>query len=80
MKIGAIDMAEWGGAYNDLSDAAKADNQAEYDRLRSGAGEVFTGPLFDKDGNQVVADGEAMPIAGLRSMAFVLPNVNGVEF
>ena len=80
MKIGAIDMAEWGGAYNDLSDAAKADIQAEYDRIRSGAGEVFTGPLVDKDGNQVLADGEVMSIAGLRSMAFVLPNVNGVEF
>ena len=80
MKIGAIDMAPWGGAYNDLSDVAKADIQAEYDRIRSGQGEVFTGPLSDKDGNQVLSEGEVMSVADLRSMGFVLTNVNGVEF
>jgi simple sugar transport system substrate-binding protein len=80
MKIGAVDMAEWGGAYNALSDEAKADIQAEYDRIRSGKGEVFTGPLKDKNGNQVLAEGEVMSVAKLRGMDFVLPNVNGVEF
>lgn len=80
MAIGAVDMGPWGGAYNDLSDEAKADIKAEYDRIRTGKGSVFTGPLTDKDGNEVLADGAVMSIGDLRGMAFVLPNVNGVEF
>lgn len=80
MAIGAVDMGPWGGAYNDLSDEAKADIKAEYDRIRTGKGSVFTGPLTDKDGNEVLADGAVMSMGDLRGMAFVLPNVNGVEF
>ncbi len=80
MSMGAVDVSPWGGAYNALSDEAKADIQAEYDRIRNGDGVVFTGPLTDKNGNQVLAEGEIMPVAKLRSMDFVLPNVNGVDF
>ncbi len=80
MSMGAVDVSPWGGAYNALSDEAKADIQAEYDRIRNGEGVVFTGPMTDKNGNQVLAEGEVMPVAKLRSMDFVLPNVNGVEF
>jgi len=80
MAIGAVDMGPWGGAYDDLSDEAKADIKAEYDRIRGGKGSVFTGPLTDKDGKEVLADGAVMSIGDLRGMAFVLPNVNGVEF
>lgn len=80
MSMGAVDVSPWGGAYDSLSDEAKADIQAEYDRIRNGEGVVFQGPLTDKNGNQVLAEGEVMPVAGLRSMDFVVPNVNGVEF
>lgn len=79
MKIGAVDMAKWGGAYESLSPEAKAAIQAEYDRIRSGKGEVFVGPLKDKAGNVVLAEGEVMPVEKLRGMEFVLPNVEGVE-
>lgn len=79
MSMGAVDVSPWGGAYNALSDDAKADIQAEYDRIRGGAA-VFTGPLSDKAGNQVLAEGEVMPLAKLRGMDFVVSNVNGVEF
>ena len=80
MSMGAVDVSPWGGAYNTLSDDAKSDIQAEYDRIRNGNGVVFSGPLTDKNGNQVLAEGEIMPVAKLRSMDFVLPNVNGVDF
>lgn len=80
MPVGAVDMGPWGGAYDDLSDEAKADIKAEYDRIRSGKGSVFTGPLKDKDGNEVLADGAVMSMGDLRGMGFVVPNVNGVEF
>jgi basic membrane protein A len=79
MSMGAVDMSPWGGAYDALSDEAKADIQAEYDRIRGGA-DLFVGPLSDSKGNAVLAAGEAMTVGALRGMNFVLPNVKGVDF
>lgn len=80
MNIGAVDMSEWGGAYEALSDEAKADINTEYERIRSGQGSVFTGPLVDIHGKTILADGEVLSVEGLRGMDFVLPNVKGVNF
>lgn len=79
MDDGAITLTEWGPLYDTLSDDEKAIVNAEIERIASGAGQVFTGPLSDIDGNQILADGEVMGVDGLRSMAWVMPNVEGVD-
>lgn len=76
---GGIVLSPWGGAYDELSDEAKADVQAEYERVKGG-GDVFVGPLEDKEGNLVLEDGVAMTKEQLVSVNFVLPNVVGGGF
>ena len=79
MDDGAITFTEWGPLYDTLSDDEKAIVEGEIERIASGAGQVFTGPLSDIHGNQILADGEVMGVDGLRSMAWVMPNVEGVD-
>ena len=79
MDDGAITLTEWGPLYDGLSDEAKAQIDAEIERITSGAGAVFTGPISDIHGNQILADGEVMDVAGLRSMQWIMPNVDGVD-
>ena len=79
MDDGAITLTEWGPLYDRLSDEEKAIVEAEIERISSGAGQVYTGPLSDIHGNEILADGEVMEVADLRSMAWVMPNVEGVD-
>ena len=79
MDDGAITLTEWGPLYDGLSDEAKAQIDAEIERIASGAGAVYTGPISDIHGNEILADGEVMGVGDLRSMAWVMPNVEGVD-
>jgi basic membrane lipoprotein Med (substrate-binding protein (PBP1-ABC) superfamily) len=79
MDDGAITLTEWGPLYDQLSDDEKAIVHAEIERIGSGAGAVYTGPLSDIGGNEILGDGEVMDVGGLRSMAWVMPNVDGVD-
>ena len=79
MDDGAITLTEWGPLYDGLSDEAKAQIDAEIERIASGAGAVYTGPISDIHGNEILADGEVMGVPDLRSMAWVMPNVEGVD-
>lgn len=79
MDDGAITLTEWGPLWDGLSDEDKAIVEAEIEALTSGARQVYTGPLSDIHGNQILADGEIMSVADLSSMAWVMPNVAGVD-
>ena len=79
MSDGVITLTEWGPLYDTLSDAAKADVEAEIERVSSAPGSVFIGPLVDKNGNAIAAEGESLGVDALRSMAWVMPNVDGVD-
>ena len=79
MDDGAITFTEWGPPYDQLTDEEKVIIDAEIERIASGAGAVFTGPLSDIHGNEILADGEVMGVPDLRSMAWVMPNVAGVD-
>ena len=79
MDDGAISLTDWGPLYDQLSDDAKAQIEVEIERIASGAGAVYTGPISDIHGNVILADGEVMGVDGLRSMAWVMPNVQGVD-
>lgn len=79
MDDGAITLTEWGPLWDTLTDDDKAIVEAEIERITSGAGQVYTGPLSDIHGNEILADGEVMSVADLQSMAWVMPNVEGVD-
>ncbi len=79
MDDGAITLTEWGPLYDQLSDDEKAIVEAAIERISSGAGHVYTGPLSDIHGNEILADGEVMAVGDLRSMFWVMPNVEGVD-
>jgi basic membrane lipoprotein Med (substrate-binding protein (PBP1-ABC) superfamily) len=79
MDDGVISLTDWGPPYDDISDDAKADIDAEIERISTGSGAVFTGPLVDIDGVTIADDGEVLDVAALRSMAWVMPNVEGVD-
>lgn len=48
-----------------------------YDRIIDGEYVVMGGPLFDNEGNQILAEGETFDIEGMTTMAFLLDNVIG---
>ncbi len=79
MSDGVVTLTDWGPLYDNLSDEAKADVEAELARVSSAPGSVFVGPLEDIDGNLIVPAGETLGVDDLRSMAWVMPNVEGVE-
>lgn len=79
MSDGVVTLTDWGPLYDNLSDEAKADVDAEIARVSSGPGMVFIGPLTDIDGEAIAADGESLGVGALRSMAWVMPNVEGVD-
>ena len=54
-----------------------ADAQATIDGITSGDLHPFTGPIFDQNGNQVVADGEVMSDGDLLSMNYYVQGVEG---
>ena len=72
-------MTDWGPLYDQLSDEAKADIDAELARVASAPGMVFVGPLVDINGDVIAEEGESLGVEALRSMAWVMPNVDGVE-
>ena len=79
MSDGVVTLTDWGPLYDDLSDEAKADVEAEIARVSSGPGMVFIGPLTDINGETIAAEGESLGVGDLRSMAWVMPNVEGVD-
>ena len=79
MSDGVITLTDWGPLYDNLSDDAKADVAAEIERISSAPLSVFVGPLVDINGNLVVAEGESLDVGALRSMAWVMPNVDGLD-
>ena len=79
MSDGAISLTDWGPLYDTLSAEAQADIEAELQRVASTPGSVFIGPLVDIHGEVRAAEGEVLDVAALRSMSWVLPNVEGVE-
>ena len=79
MSDGAISLTDWGPLYDTLSAEAQADVEAEIERVASAPGSVFIGPLVDIHGEVRATEGEALDVAALRSMSWVLPNVEGVE-
>ena len=79
MSDGVVTMTDWGPLFDQLSDEAKADVEAELARVASAPGAVFVGPLVDIHGNVIAEEGESLGVEALRSMAWVMPNVDGVE-
>ncbi len=79
MDDGAITLTDWGPLYDQVSAETKAQIEAEIERIASGAGAVYTGPISDIHGNEILTDGEVMGVGDLRSMAWVMPNVDGVD-
>ena len=79
MSDGVVTMTDWGPLFDQLSDEAKADVEAELARVASAPGTVFIGPLVDINGNVIAEEGESLGVEALRSMAWVMPNVDGVE-
>ena len=79
MSDGVVTMTDWGPLFDQLSDEAKADVEAELARVAGAPGTVFVGPLVDINGEVIAADGESLGVDALRSMAWVMPNVDGVE-
>ena len=79
MSDGVITLTDWGPLYDRLSDDAKADIAAEIARISGAPLSVFVGPLMDKSGTEVVAEGESLDVGALRSMAWVMPNVDGLD-
>jgi len=66
------------GPYADfLSDETVAMLDAAVEGMTSGDLNVFTGPLNDQDGNQVLADGEVADLGFLLGMDFLLEGVVG---
>ena len=66
------------GPYADfLSDETVALLDAAVEGMTSGELNVFTGPLNDQDGNQVLADGEVADLGFLLGMDFLLEGVIG---
>ena len=60
MSDGVITLTDWGPLYDRLSDDAKADIAAEIARISGAPLSVFVGPLMDKSGTEVVAEGESL--------------------
>ena len=79
MSDGAISLTDWGPLWDTLSAEAQADVEAEIERVSSAPRQVFIGPLVDIHGEVRAAEGEVLDVAALRSMTWVLPNVEGVE-
>ena len=79
MSDGVITLTDWGPLYDNLSDDAKADVSAEIERISNAPRSVFVGPLVDINGNAIAAEGESLDVGALRSMAWVMPNVDGVD-
>ena len=79
MSDGVITLTDWGPLYDNLSDDAMADVAAEIERISSTPRSVFVGPLVDIDGKAIAAEGESLDVGALRSMAWVMPNVDGVD-
>ena len=79
MSDGVVTLTDWGPLYDQLSNEAKADVEAEFARISSNPRSVFIGPIVDANGETVVADGESLDIADLRSMAWVMSNIEGLE-
>jgi basic membrane protein A len=46
-------------------------------KIIKGSWDVFTGPLFDQDGNQVLSDGEKMSDFDMLGMSFFVAGVIG---
>ena len=77
----------WGGlaegvvALADMSPLVPADVKAlvetEAGKIISGSWDVFTGPLYDQDGNMLVADGEMIDVGKLLSEPFFVEGVEG---
>ena len=64
-----------------IADFIDADTKALIEQVtaefRSGERKVFTGPLSDRDGNQILADGETASFEMLVTMGFLLEGVIG---
>lgn len=54
-----------------------ADVEALEQQVRSGEVEVFTGPIYDNQGNEVVAEGQTLTEEDMFSVMYLVDNVIG---
>jgi len=89
MKDGSVDAAADPGvfinpAFNDALAAYDVDGtnaldliNQRYDEMIAGNFEPFTGPLMDRKGGEILADGEVIEYGELVSMEWVVDNIVG---
>jgi len=74
MKEGVVDLAGFSSKVSQESLDAVAEVEAS---IVAGDWDVFTGPIYDQDGNLVVAEGEVMDDGSMLGMGFLVQGVVG---
>ena len=75
MAEGAASIAPWNTEIMPQDVIDQCDEM--YDAIVAGEYIVMSGPLYDNEGNEILADGETFDVEGMTNMSFLLDNVIG---